>query len=320
MEPQITIQIVGWNSAKPLRSGVDILAAMPRDQVIIRYIDNASTDDSIATVRKHLPLTEIIANKENIGFAAAHNLGFTKCTTPYVLTHDPDVRLKWDSIQQLLEAFNDPKVAAVQGKLTRAETHNVIDSAGIILTLALNGKERGAGEIDTGQYDKPAELTAVTGACGLYRMEALQSVAHEDNVKNPLEVFDSDFFAYKEDVDLGWRLKNAGWKSLYLPIVMGTHARTLGARGFMNWGMNPKKIYDRLRSPRTRYSLRNYIWMLVKNITWKQEFVHETFILVRFGSFFLLSILYPPLLGVWLEALQGIPNMIRKRVNPKLNT
>ncbi len=368
MPALITIQIVGWNSAQPLRDGVHILAAIPRDQAIIRYIDNASIDDSVVIVRQYLPLAEIIENKENIGFAAAHNLGFSKCTTPYVLMHDPDVQLNWAGIRGLLKAFDDPKIAAVQGKLMRVEPHNVIDSAGIVLTLALNGKERGAGEIDTGQYDGAAALIAVTGACGLYRLSAIKGIAHKQDkwvarqpldrelgverwatqperpapkqswvrgknsdefktglprtdakhlVRGPagLEVFDNDFFAYKEDVDLGWRLKRAGWKSVYLPIAMGTHARTLGARGIMNWGINPKYIYNRLRSPRTRYSLRNYVWMLAKNVTWQQALVHGPFFLIRLLSFFLLSMTYIPLARVWWETLRVLPHMMSKRAH-----
>jgi GT2 family glycosyltransferase len=330
MSAKVTIQIVGWNSAKHLPGALKALREIPAGEAVFRYIDNGSTDNSVAIVSKVLPQADIIKLGKNLGFAYAHNIGFTKCTTPFALTHDPDVRLSWPGAQALLTAFDDPKVAAVQGKLYRASNRvsgKIVDSAGIVLTLALNGKERGAGVVDRGQYEKPATLTAVTGACGLYRMKALKSISHRPSVLSHrfspqgtppaagvLEIYDNEFFAYKEDVDLGWRLNHAGWKVLYLPVRLGTHKRTLGARGFMNWGVNLKAIIKRLRSPRTRYSLRNYVWMLIKNVTWRQEMTYEVFILGRLGWFFLLSLAYPPMLSVWGETLRGLPSMVSKRV------
>lgn len=301
MTPQLTIQIVGWNSAPVLPATLTALKKIPTAEVMIRYIDNNSQDDSIHLVRYALPGAEIIELPANRGFAGAHNLGFAKCATPYVLTCDPDMQPDWEGIKKLLALFNDPEIAAVQGKVLRPD--GKIDSAGIKLSLALNGIERGANTEDRGQYNQQAELIAVTGGAGIYRMKTLESVG----------TFDEDFFAYKEDVDLGWRLNNAGYKVLYVPIFMGMHARTLGRRGAFNWGLNPKEIYKRLKSPRTRYSFRNWIWMITKNVTLKQELAAEIFILARLAVFFVLSITYPPFFKVWLETLQGIPKMLDKR-------
>lgn len=282
---------------------------MPRQEVTIRYIDNGSRDDSAALVRRVLPWADVIELKENQGFSRAHNIGFHHCETEFVLTHDPDVEIRWPGVVQLLPAFADPTVGAVQGKLIRRypPTPRVIDSAGIAQTLTLNGKERGANEEDQGQFAAPAYLLAVTGACGLYRLSALKAVAFRE------EIFDEDFFAYKEDVDLGWRLNRAGWKIKYLPIEMGIHNRTLGRRGFLSWGANPRTMYQRLANPRTRYSLRNWIWMIAKNASLGQELRHEIFVDVRLLVFFGLSLLYPPLLTVWLETAKGVPKMLAKR-------
>lgn len=317
MSTLITIQIVGWNSAEQLAPGLKALQFIPADEVAIRYLDNGSTDDSVKLVRQMLLRADIVELKKNAGFSGAHNHGIALCDTPFVLVHDPDVAIDWPAIRQLLPAFADPSVGAVQGKLLRTKTtldeKTVIDSAGIVFTKALNGRERGANEIDREQFNSSADLLAVTGACSLYRVAALRQIAHgwRDGV---LEIFDADFFAYKEDVDVGWRLKRAGYKSIYIPITMGHHQRTLGKRGFMNWGLNLRTIYQRLRSPRTRYSLRNWIWMLIKNITLRQDMMHELAIDARLLTFFCLSLLYPPLLTVWVEVFRGIPKMVAKRI------
>jgi GT2 family glycosyltransferase len=276
-------------------------------EALIRYIDNASTDQSVSLVRRQLPGAEIIQLSENRGFAGAHNAGLARCTTAYVLTHDPDLAVDWPGVQKLLAAFADPHLAAIQGKLLRAQG-NIIDSAGIIRTRALNGHERGALEEDQGQYEEAAPLLAVTGACGMYRMAALQDVEEPGG-----QYFDEDFFAYKEDVDLGWRLNRAGWKVCYRPVYVGRHRRSLGRRGLMNWGIRPDAVMVRLRTKRTRYSLRNWVWMMAKNASLKEEMAAELFIDARLLLFFCFSLLYWPLFPVWGEIIRGLPDMMNKR-------
>lgn len=312
MEKKITIQIVGWNSADVLVEGLLALKEIPENEVAIHYIDNNSRDGSVALVKEHLPRARITELDENAGYSKAHNIGLAECKTPYVMVHDPDLVINWPSIRKLLLEFEDGQVAAVQGKILRAMKaagdKKIVDSAGINLTLALNGRERGANQEDRGQFDKKVNVAATTGTCSVYRLEALKKIAHRKE-----EIFDEDFFAYKEDVDLGWRLNNKGWKVIYVPQEIGIHRRTLGGRGFMNWGLHPKGIISRLKNPRTRYSLRNWVWMIVKNASLKEEVIHEIFIDVRLFVFFVLTLLYWPLFSVWGEIIKGIPKMMKKR-------
>jgi GT2 family glycosyltransferase len=304
MEKLLTIQLLGWNGAGHLVETARALRGISLDAVVIRYIDNGSRDASLEIIQDILPHADIIRFEENQGFAKAHNAGFAACETKYVLTLDQDITLVWEGIQNLIEYMEkNSKVGAVQGKMYRKGSNKVLDSAGIIATLALNGRERGSHEKDTGQYEQEAPLFAVTGGCGMYRMEALKQV----------EYFDEDFFAYKEDVDLGWRLNNADWVVRYIPTLVGYHARTLGRRGIFNWGISPRAISERLASPRTRWSLRNYIWMLMKNMSWEDEVKHDFFIIGRLFVFFLLSLFSSQLFSVWKETFKGIPKMIAKR-------
>lgn len=291
----LTIQVVGWNSAKVLAPALRALAALPSDEVVIRYLDNGSTDESVVLVRQSLPQAEVIELGMNTGFAHAHNVGFRRVTTPYVLIHNPDLVIAWEGIKKLLHAFTDPTVGSVQGKLLRQG--KIIDSTGITLTRALNGADRGAGEEDRGQFEQQTDILAATGACALYRVAALKAVNY----------FDEDFFSYKEDVDVGWRMRKAQWRSVYVPVFIGYHQRQLRAWRWSNF-------YARLKDRRTRYSLRNWVWMLVKNVTWQQAMAAELFIDARLLAWLGLSFLYPPLFTVWWEILHGLPRMLAKRV------
>lgn len=308
MAQKLTIQLLGWNGAQFLQETSLALKKLPPDEVHIRYIDNGSQDASLEIVQDILPHADIVRLTTNVGFAGAHNIGFTHCTTPYVLTLDQDITVIWEGLRRLIgELDKNPKLGSVQGKLYRQGGKKIIDSAGIIKTLALNGKERGANEKDVGQYETTANLFAATGGCAMYRMEAITKVAQGK------EIFDEDFFAYKEDVDLGWRLNKAGWQVQYIPVLVGHHARTMGKRGIFNWGIAPTTIAQRVTNTRTRLSLRNYIWMLAKNMTFKDEVKHDLFIAIRLSIFFILSLFSPQLFSVWKEAFAGIHKMHGKR-------
>lgn len=316
MENRLTIQIVGWNSAATLPQTLAALEAVPAE-VVIRYIDNASKDNSLELVREKLPRAEVIALPENVGFTNGHNIGFALCRTEFVLTHDPDLQLEWGGVERLIAVLEERlKVAGAQGKLLRTGEDTIIDSTGIVMTLSRNGRERGGGQKDEGQFNDPGEIDAITGACGLFRMSALREVAHGEYMvagQQALEVFDKDFFAYKDDVDVGWRLKRAGWSMWYEPALAGYHLRTVGVRGVLGWGLNPQAIWQRLTAERTRYSLRNYMWMLMKNMTIQDELRYDWFILPRVLVFLGFSCIYWPLFGVWGEIGRGVPEMMRKR-------
>lgn len=310
MTPKLTIQLLGWNGAAHLQETALALQNVPRKMAIIRYIDNGSEDASLEIIRDLLPHADILRLEKNIGFAGAHNTGIAVCTTPYVLTLDQDIAIIWEGLEKLIEELDkNPKLGAVQGKMYRkVSPTNIIDSAGIVQTLALNGKERGSNEPDNGQYREQEDIFAVTGGCGMYRVEALKKVAHGDT-----EIFDEDFFAYKEDVDLGWRLHNANWQVQYVPVLVGYHARTMGRRGTFNWGISRKSISERIANNRTRLSLRNYIWMLAKNMTVMNEVKFSFFIAIRLSIFFVLSLFNWNLFSVWKEAFAGIEKMHGKR-------
>lgn len=313
--PRLTIQIVTWNSAKHMPATLAALKNLPAQTAHIRIIDNHSSDNTLETVRALLPTADIIELPHNIGFAGAHNIGFAACATEFVMTHDPDVSLTYDCLDELLSVFEDEHVGAVQGKLYRQGEDDggraIIDSAGIVHTATLNGRERGAGEVDLGQYNAPERVLAVTGACGIFRVSALMAIAHSSS--HGPEIFDEDFFSYKEDVDVGWRLTRAGFMCMYEPVVMGTHVRTLGKRGAWPWFLQISQISKRLVSQRTRYSMRNYVWMLIKNISWQEELIYGIPIAIRLFAMLLASVIFFPLLRVWFEVVEKIPVMIQRR-------
>ncbi len=145
-----------------------------------------------------------------------------------------------------------------EGGLRKAIKTDVIDSSGLQIFKSRRVINRGEGEKDRGQYDRIEEVFGISGACVLYRTAALKEVM----IRN--EYFDQDFFAYKEDIDLAWRLRLHGWSCWYYPEAVCYHHRRFSSYQ----GRGLKKVVQMRRevSPLLKTaSLRNHHLMIVKN-------------------------------------------------------
>lgn len=308
MSLKLTLQIVTWNSAADLQLLFASLKMVPQDNVAVRFIDNGSTDDSVTLITKYLPWADVVRVTHNNGYGEGHNIGFRLCETPFVATLNPDLVLFWDSFYSILDVFSDAKVGAVQGLLVRNNEGTIIDSAGIALTKSLNGKERGANTKLRTVTFKDNTIIAPTGACALYRLSALREVSYRDG-----EILDKDFFAYKEDVDLGWRLARHGWITKFVPEVIGRHRRGLKGQGKSGWSLQLHEIKHRLRDKRTYFSFRNWIWLIVKNASIGELIIHFPFIVGRILIMAILSVFNFSLIKLWKDAISKIPLMLDKR-------
>lgn len=217
MEHQlVSVVLVTWNSAQYLRRCLEGLREQTYRAVELIAIDNASSDDSIALVEPHAKT--LIRNDTNRGFSAAVNQGIAVANGTYVLLLNPDCFLKSDYIERLvtvLEMFDG--VGAATGMLMRArgaeiEPTSELDSCGIRMT-------RTGRHLDITARQDASEVFGVSGAAALYSMAFLLDVAIDG------EIFDEDFFAYREDADLAWRGQLFGWRALFEPQAIGYHVR-----------------------------------------------------------------------------------------------
>jgi len=113
----------------------------------------------------------------------------------------------------------DPTAGGVAGRLVR-EDGTTLDSCGQVLSpLALMVRDRGYGEPAAGRFTDAADVLAACGAAMVYRRAALEAAAVGG------EIFPREFFAFWEDLDLGWRVRNAGWRVVYRPEAVAVHRR-----------------------------------------------------------------------------------------------
>lgn len=300
------IQIVGWNSRLCLDACLKACLAQTV-RVPVLYIDNASTDGSADYVRQTFPVVRIVANADNRGYAGGHNNGLrTIADTEIAVLLNPDVVVAPDFVAELLRGFSDARVAAVAPLLLRNEElgirnkgkgGDIVDSFGTILTPSLRAVNQYEYVSFSSLISHSSSLAApwgFTGAAVALRRTALDDVALNG------QFFDEDLFAYREDVDLSWRLQNRRWRIIGAATARGTHVRAV-KKG------EPKS------SRVAQLSWRNYFLVLVKSVPARDLAVHTVPIVVEGLVRFLKLVVTPALWPVLPELVRLVPLFLRKR-------
>jgi GT2 family glycosyltransferase len=226
---RVSVHVLTHHSRQFLQPCLEGLLSQTLAPSRILFIDCDSHDGTIdwlrETARRH-PGVELLLLAENRGYAGGHNAGFSQSHDDLVLLLNPDVRLHPDYLRETVDTLRrHPQAGAATGRLLRGDDllhplpGPVLDSTGIIMTRSQRHLDRGAGEMDTGQYACEEEVFGVSGAAPLYRRAMLDDVTVDG------EIFDEAFFAYREDADLAWRARLLGWSAIYTPAATAIHRR-----------------------------------------------------------------------------------------------
>ena len=274
----VTAVVISFNTEDHIGACVHTLLNQTYPNLDIIVVDNNSGDRSVAVARRFGKRIRVMANWSNLGFAGAANQGIAQA--PHedgaVFICNPDIRVKPDHIAHLVDRLQaDERIGSVQGLIHRMDMehgvdefafsphtvpakplrdaggHPIIDTTGHSAHRNRVFRNRGEGQPDTGQF--PAgEVFGVSGCAALYRTRALHDVAING------EIFDEDFFAFFEDVDLDWRLRARGWKAYHEPAAMALHERG-------GTGARRSAFVERL-------SYRNWFLTVLKNDDWQAVF------------------------------------------------
>ncbi len=328
--PKISINIVAWNSMRFLPDLLTSIEKQTFRDFTVLIIDNGSTDEMEKFVRAQYPNVMILRNAKNLGFSAAHNQGIRYALDRwssevmderYVLVTNPDVVLSETFLETLVkEADEHKEVGSFGGKLFRAfgehlndealseiVKSDILDSTGLRPRKNGTCADRGAGEMDKNQYDQEGDVFGITGALVLYRANALQDARYQD------EFFDVDFFAYKEDVDLAWRLQHLGWNARFVPTALAYHYRGMFGKERMN-------LWQRFKNRRHKsamlsyYSSRNQWMVLFKNLNFSTILLWFPRLVVTEGLRVLFTVVFETRnVKSFIDAISFAPKMYRKR-------
>lgn len=235
----MAVVIVSHNSEQDIEG---CLKALERDGDVgsVVVIDNASADSSVEVARRvGGNRAEVLSLDENTGFAGGCNRGFAHIQdqAEYVAFMNPDVRVEPGLFQQCVAVMEaDRHIGCVAPLLVRPDGVTV-DSAGQVLKAAtLEVRDRGYGEALRPELEKPCRVLAACGALAVFRVKALESVMED---RGP---WAQEFFCFWEDLELGWRLNNAGWEVHFEPTARAEHGRGAGAApgsGPLRWRRPP---------------------------------------------------------------------------------
>lgn len=183
-------------------------------------VDNGSTDGSVQMVAEKHPSATILQNSRNLGFAAACNQGIRASSAPLIATLNNDTLPEPQWLAELVEGMRlDTTVGMCASKMLFHHVPHMVNSTGISLDRAGIAWDRGGGEADDPGEDRPVEVFGPCAGAALYRRTMLDRIG----------LFDEDFFAYLEDVDLAWRARLAGWRCLYVPTARVYHVHSATA-------------------------------------------------------------------------------------------
>jgi GT2 family glycosyltransferase len=219
--------IVNWNGKKLLKNCLDAVFNQTYSNFDVYFVDNGSEDGSSDYVSENYSDVNVIQLDKNTGFAKGNNIGIKKALkdkeVDYIVAINNDTKAEADFLEKLVASVSEEeKIGAVAPKIKFFYEPELIDSVGVLIHFDGGGLSRGNREKDLGQFDKREEIFGACGGAVLYTREMLEDIGNNN------EFFDEIFFAYYEDLDLAWRAKLRGWKTVSCPqaIIHHVHSAT----------------------------------------------------------------------------------------------
>lgn len=217
---QLSIICVNWNSVQYLRECIGSVYENTRGMSFeILVVDNASPEGGVDSLRDQFPEIAIIKSSKNLGFAGANNIGFKQSVGEYVLFLNPDTKLVGPAITILMNHIRTLHDAGIVGcKMLNTDLSIQITSIQkfpTILNQIVNAEYLqlrwpGCPLWDIGPLfhaqAEPIKIEVIPGACMLMRRSVFEQVG----------MFSEDYFMYAEDLDLNYKLKQAGYTNYYI--------------------------------------------------------------------------------------------------------
>ncbi len=302
--PLVSVVTINYNQSKVT---ADLLLSMrnityPHVEIIV--VDNASPSDDPDALKILFPEITLIKSSENLGFAGGNNIGIRHAKGDYILLLNNDTEVAPDFLEPLICKFvQDPRVGAVSPKIYFHHTPKMLQFTGIspINKITIRSTGWGFGKMDEGQFDEDKESYFAHGAAMMVPRKVIEEVGLMAEI----------FFLYYEEMDWGQRIRNAGYKILYVHNSIIYHKESVSTGK-----LSPLKIYY-LNRARIIYMRRN-----VKGLPHLAAFLYlclvafpkNVLVFLVSGNFLLLK--------AYLRAmLWNMRNTFNKEIfyNPKLN-
>ncbi|MFA7676398.1 MAG: glycosyltransferase family 2 protein [Candidatus Shapirobacteria bacterium] len=295
-----------------LQSLLQSLKKCPKSQFEIILIDNNSKDNSLEIFEKNIPKSffyRILLNSKNNGFAGAVNQGIEKAKYEYVVLLNNDLTMESNWFQLISKTISnnkDSKTATFFGTvLTKDGTK--FESQG--LEFFYRGKAK---NISNGEKFTPS-LSKEGAGGGFVWGASAALVVYKKSILEKIGLFDEDFFAYEEDVDLALRLHNLKYKTLYIPKAISYHlgGGTSSKMGIFRYKMDAKNwIYIIIKNFSSKEIIKNFFQIVEERIRNLSGLTKQIIRIYKLKSIFYLPYI---ILSTYGEVLINLPKMFKKR-------
>ncbi|MFZ5773927.1 MAG: glycosyltransferase family 2 protein [Thermodesulfobacteriota bacterium] len=209
----LSVIIVNYNTADLLADCLRSVLDQTDDATEVWVVDNASSDQSVAMVRERFPQVRLIASPENLGFAKANNLALRQATGRFIHFLNPDTVVQSGCYQAMLDFMaTHPRVGMAGTRLLYPDL-----SPQGSMEERYPGQRYTSGELD----GLPGNIAWLLGASIIARREVMEQV----------DGFSESYFLYGEDIDLGLKVRRAGWELGFIPKAMVIHWEGQSERG-----------------------------------------------------------------------------------------
>jgi hypothetical protein len=300
---RVLIGVVGYNSIELLDKCLCSVMEQTWKNIEVIYFDNASTDGSVALVKKQFPVITCIQGPDNIGFGPAHNKIILSNTYDFYIPLNPDVILDNDFVNKAIQCFHSTAhpLGAVNGLVCYLK--NGVKSDQIYSCGHLMFRDRRIHDLYRGDFLPDIEIKdqyifGPNGACPVLSHKMISSLMINGFFYEPI------FFFTGDDIDVSWRMARKGWKCLFSPELKAWHAAGSTKK---YWNM---KIRVEYIANRYLLILRNdHLFLFIKDylIIFFVDILYCTFNFLKRPSFFIVVIL------ALLKVIKYAPYILKSR-------
>lgn len=255
----VSVVIPNYNGIKYLEHCLEALGKQRGVAFEAIIVDNCSQDGSAREAAEKFPQYAYLYLDQNYGFCRAVNEGIRRAEAPFVVLLNNDTEVEPDFLQNLLERIRqDEKIFSVEARMMKYHDRERIDSAGTSYSAlgwaSANGKDQKAERFLTSR-----SVFAACAGAAIYRKALFDEIGY----------FDEAHFAYLEDIDVGYRAKIYGYRNVYEPSAVVYHVGS-GTSG------------SRHNEFKVKYSSRNNVYLIYKNMPLFQIVLNSPFLLAGF--------------------------------------
>ena len=290
----VNIVIPNWNGLRFLPACLASIEQQNLTSLQVTVVDNGSQDGSLEYLRENHPQVQVISLPENRGFSAAVNKGILSSKAPFVFLLNNDTELVPDCLHHLMTtAEKQTGFDFFSPKMLSFHDRSMLDGAGDSYLRGGAGYRLGTMELDGPAYNQAGPIFGACAGAVLYRRSLFDQIG----------LFDEDFFAYLEDVDLNLRINHSGKRGYYVPIAKVYHIGSASSGS----KINPFTV---------RLSTRNSIYVLLKNYP-TRLFLRLLPVILIYQFFWLLFVVKKGQVPAYLQgmgqAVVGMGAMRKKR-------